>query len=221
MSRSLADLTVRAFNDQIADPGVFSGGGSVAALAAASAGSLALLVMRLNAKRKVYQEQRPELEAAIDRMSRVVERFYQAADEDIEMLDQLLGAQRHQKATGDSADYISALTAAARSPIQLAELTVELVELIDSQMPLASRFTISDLGAAAVLAEGACRAALLTAEVNIALLRDIEGSDPAVLQELERRRVTAVIRTESLAEDIERRTRSVIHREPVDRERQA
>jgi formiminotetrahydrofolate cyclodeaminase len=167
-----AELSAREFNRRVADPERFSGGGSVAALVGAQACAVALLVGRLSARRRANAALRPALEAANARLSAVEEQFFRAADHDLAILDQLLEAQRGLRGGGARAAYVEALEAAARSPLELAAQCVEVLELIAAQTPAASRFTISDLGAAAALANGACRAACLTALVNVALLRE-------------------------------------------------
>jgi formiminotetrahydrofolate cyclodeaminase len=167
-----ADLSAREFNRRVADPEQFSGGGSVAAMAAAGAASVALLVMRLNARRRSNATQASVVEAGIAEVSSLTERFYRAADEDLWVLDRLLIAQRAAKRTGERDAYRAALTAAAESPIALARDVGALLARIDEHVPLSTRFTVSDLAAAAAIAEAAGRAALVTAEVNLALLKD-------------------------------------------------
>ena len=63
-------------------------------------------------------------------------------------------------------------TRAAEEPIRLATEIALLLEIVRGDVSRASRFTVSDLGAAAALARGAAIASLLTARVNVALLRE-------------------------------------------------
>jgi formiminotetrahydrofolate cyclodeaminase len=85
--------------------------------------------------------------------------------------------------------------------------------VIHSQIPIATRFTASDLGAAAALAEGAVRAALLTADVNIQLLREAHGGDASAADALERRRDAILQHVVEAARDIENQTRGMINRQ--------
>jgi formiminotetrahydrofolate cyclodeaminase len=179
-----AELTAREFNVRVADPELFSGGGSVAALVAANACALALLVGRLSARRRVNVDAQPAINGTLSSIETLSEWFYGAADQDLIVLDELLAAQRGLKQGGSRADYSAALLRAARSPLELAERCAQLVAHISTLTSTASRFTVSDLGAAAALAAGACRAALLTVDVNIALLRDERGFDQSVVEPL-------------------------------------
>ncbi|MEX1158880.1 MAG: cyclodeaminase/cyclohydrolase family protein [Thermomicrobiales bacterium] len=188
MQQNIAGISTRAFIDLTADPDVFCGGGSVAAVTAAGAAATALLVLRLNVKRRANASVREGIQLAIATTEAAIEEFLASADDDISTLAELLAAQRALKAGGSNDAYLMALTNAAESPLRMAERIASFLDVVEAQLPISSRFTVSDLGAAAVLAEGAARAALLTAEVNIALLGDANGSDPVVVRRLEERR---------------------------------
>lgn len=207
----VADTTAREFLGTIADPDVFSGGGSVAAVTGAGAASTALLVLRLNAKRKRNAGSLPVIERGISQLTELVDRLFRAADDDIATLQQLLDAQRSSKTTGKLDEYSAVLQKAAAGPISIAESIGEVLDVVVPQMEITTRFTVSDLGAAAVLAEGAARAALLTAEVNIALLRDLADPPNEAIQGLESRLRTIRRAIMDSSERIERTTRATIH----------
>lgn len=205
----VAALSARDFNRRIADPEVFCGGGSVAALACAGAAASALLVFRLSHRRKSNAPRKDEIAASIAAAERLIEGFYAAADADIAALQGLLDAQRAAKETGDRAPYYASLERAALAPIHIAEQVGELLDLVAPHLPIATRFTISDLGAAATIAEGAARGALLTAEVNIALLRDDERS-ASTAEQLRRRWDEIHNRVTTQAAEIERATTAAV-----------
>lgn len=210
MSVRVVDTPIRTFHARIADPEVFCGGGSVAAVTAAGAAATALLVMRLNAKRRSNASVRDVIELAIADTERAVDAFGAAADEDIAILDDLLTAQQATRSGHGHADYLAALARAAESPLRIAERVVELLDAIAGQLSISTRFTVSDLGAAAVLAEGACRAAFLTAEVNIALLAEADGADPEIARALETRRAETSERVSERTRAIERAARAMM-----------
>ena len=207
----VADGSVRQFLDAIADPDVFSGGGSVAAVAGAGAAATALLVLRLNANRKRNAPHLNQIDDGIERLTALVDHLLKAADEDIATLQRLLEGQRISRATGEARQYADVLQEAAASPVAIAESIGDLLTVVVSQLQITTRFTVSDLGAAAVLAEGAARAALLTSEVNIALLRDLPEPPVEAIQALESRLRTARRVVIDLAERIERTSRGMIH----------
>src|SRR5436190_1739654 len=89
MNQHTSTRTIADFFTGISDPSFFAGGGSVAAIAAAGAASTAILVMRLNERRKANASRRPELQFAIARVEALIQEFYNAADADIATLDRL------------------------------------------------------------------------------------------------------------------------------------
>lgn len=203
-------LNLRDFNDRVADPDYFVGGGSVASATGASAVAITLLVTRLNRRRRANEPQFETIDAAVLQLEQLQERFYRHIDEDIRVLDRLLKAQRALKRGPDRNDFVSALLAAAQSPLDMARDLVRLLEVIAGQLALASRFTVSDLGAAATLSDGACRAALLTVDVNLALLSNEPGANKGDLAalHLECRQLRET--SERTANSIELATRTAI-----------
>jgi formiminotetrahydrofolate cyclodeaminase len=172
---AVSELSIRDFCEQIADPERFSGGGAVAALTSASAAATALLVARLADRRRGPSS--GQTLSTSQQLGELVERFFGSADRDLQVLADLLAAQRSMRADGIRAPYVAALRAAAEEPLRLASEIALLLEIIRRDLPRANRFTVSDLGAAAVLARGAAHAALLTARVNVALLRSEPGAE--------------------------------------------
>lgn len=213
MEMDSARLSVECFHESIADPDVFCGGGSVAAITVAGAAATALLVMRLDLKRRANREQIGAIDASAQRTREIIATLHALADADIAALDVLLDAQRAVKegAVGAEDRYLDALAGAARSPLAIGDVAVELLLMIERELERAARFTVSDLGAAAALIEGACRAAFLTVEVNLALLRDADGSDPAATEAIDARRATLLRAVIELTASIESTTRRRIH----------
>ena len=184
---SCADLSARAFDRRVADPEQFSGGGSVAALVAAHACALVELIAHLALRRRVNATHADAIQTGLIRLASLASFFYSAADEDLVVLDQLLSAQRGQKHGRPRAEFVQALERAAESPLGVAERCVELLDTVASLAPLASRFTVSDVAAAAALGAGAGRAAIFTVDVNVTLLRDESSYDRGRLTALEER----------------------------------
>lgn len=171
---------------RLADPQQPAGGGVAAAATLALAAATAELVATLSLRRKSVQPRRAELEEIRHRLVDLQARFLAAADEDIAVLSDLLAAQRAARPATDAAPDAQraakealerSLTLAAETPIALAQDGLALLRLVLATVPFAARFTVSDLGAAAGLAQGAIEAALLMSEVNVGLLTDAARAD--------------------------------------------
>ncbi len=172
---------------QIADPERPVGGGAMAGITLAGAAASAELVVRFAVRRKANAAHRAEIEEILRGIVDLRPRFLAGADEDLDALTRLLAAQRavKQATTPEERDQArnqlhQVTVQAAEIPIALASGALNLLRLVERALPFATRFTISDLGVAAALANGAISAALLTSDINIALLDE----SPPTAQEL-------------------------------------
>jgi formiminotetrahydrofolate cyclodeaminase len=180
-SGSVVDQPIRQFIAGLADPDLFSGGGAVAAVTLAEALATTQLVVTLAARRKSLAHRRLDLDAILASLGELEAPLMVAADRDMAALAELLAAQRaarapdpEQRAVAQQA-VADALRRAAGEPAAVAEHALQLLRLVRRAVPFATRFTVSDLGAAAALAAGAAEASLLMSEVNLALLGDAAG----------------------------------------------
>ncbi|HET7035337.1 MAG TPA: cyclodeaminase/cyclohydrolase family protein [Thermomicrobiaceae bacterium] len=168
--QGLADQTIRWVAEQVANPAHHSGGAAAAALALAGAAASAELVLRLAVGRKANIDRREALEADIRHLRQLRDECLAAADHDLAAFEQVLLAQQARKAgePGAGERLQQALLTAAASPLTMAERGLDLIQIVARQLPVGTRFTISDLGAAAALARGAIDAAYLTVLANLA-----------------------------------------------------
>jgi formiminotetrahydrofolate cyclodeaminase len=165
--------------EQIADPELPIGGGAMSGVTLAGASAAAELVIGLAARRKANVPHRAEIEDILSRLRTLRPRFLEGTDRDLVALNELLAAQHALKRASSSAEQEDlrahlrdATLQAARVPIELCLDALSLLRLADQALPFASRFTVSDLGVASALASGAITAAVLTSEINLALLGD-------------------------------------------------
>lgn len=143
----------------------------------AAAAATGEFVVALSRRRKSLADRRDELDALLTSLQQLRQRFLDGADQDIAVLTTLLSAQsRARRAETETeraraeAEVHEALITATKTPIALSEAGIELLGILKEAVALATRFTVSDLGAAAALAQGAIEAILLMGEVNLALL---------------------------------------------------
>ncbi len=180
-SGNLIDLPARHLFAQVADSGHNSGGGVVAAVTLAGAAASAELVLRLAARRKTLAPRREEIEGLLGAVVAHRVSFERAPDRDIAAFTQLVETQRlakqvreHDPAAADRS-LQTAYVQAAQVPLDLSSEALDFLRIVERALEVASRFTISDLGAAAALARGAIDAALLTVDANLAYVDDVEA----------------------------------------------
>jgi formiminotetrahydrofolate cyclodeaminase len=170
----LADQSLRDLVRQVADPARHAGGGVIVGMTLAGAAASAELVLRLAVKRKSLASRRDEIAQLLEDVASARRTFEGAADDDMTAFEELVAVQRSVKQLPES-DSIeagqrlnAAYVRAASVPLSLARQALGLMRNAEAGLEFASRFTVSDIGAAAVLAQGALEAALLTVKANLA-----------------------------------------------------
>lgn len=177
------DLPARTVIAHVADPGHNSGGGVIVGLTLAGAAASAELVLRLAARRKSLASRRDEVETLLDAVESHRASFEGAAERDIAAFTRLVDTQREAKRKREQhpeaakMELQRAYVHAAQAPLSLAREALDFIKEVEQAVELASRFTISDLGAAAALARGAIDAAVLTIDANLAYVDDAQA-DP-------------------------------------------
>ena len=195
--RSLSDLA-----RSIADPNVHVGGGTAAAASAALAAATAELVVTLSSRRKSNRADRPEIDADRVRLGELAQAAKTIGAEDERALADLMAS--YSSNNRPSLDRATLLLNAAKSTLGISTIAVEIMEIAERQAGFATRFTVSDLGAASALAYGATVSGLLTARININLLEkeEVSGDHRMRLADLR----DSVDSTESRAAALFRRT---------------
>jgi formiminotetrahydrofolate cyclodeaminase len=170
---------------QVADPAQNAGGGVVVGMTLAGAAASAELVLRLAVKRKTLADRRAEIANLLENVAAARRTFEDSADEDKAAFEALVAVQRSVKQLPDSqaAEAGEMLNAAyvraASVPLALARAALELMRNAEAGLEFASRFTVSDIGAAAALAHGALEAALLTVSANLAYVDEATAAATA------------------------------------------
>lgn len=205
--QSFRSEPLEALASQIADPRHHSGGGAVAAISASLASALAVMIGSLSKQRRSNEASREEISGIVDELRALIEEFHISADADSEVLVELMAAYRAR--ADDETGYVQTLDRAAKSTLKLGEDIRRLLLLTERLVPFATRFTVSDIGGAAAIAQGALTAALLTVDVNIRMLRDKLG-DTADVAEMAHRLAELESNGRAISERVEAQTRSAL-----------
>ncbi len=206
----LVDLPARTLIAQVADPSHNSGGGVAAGLTLAAAAASAELVLKLASRRKSLAAERPRIDPLLSSIAAHRASFEEAADRDVAAFSRLVEAQRDAKGLKEPQPEAAAKSLqhayvhAASVPLGFAEEGLAFMRAVEVSLEFASRFTISDLGAAAALARGAIDAALLTVRANLAYVEDGGGA------ELKRKAAAIQVEAAGLAERVVARAQETI-----------
>ncbi len=165
---AFADMTLRAFLEQLGARRPAPGGGAAGALAGALGAACAQMVHNFTAEGLPIPEGTEEA---------LVLRCCALADADAAAFGGVAAAYGLPRADRQAQDrrreaIQDALRAAAAVPLELAEATVQILQLCPPLAAGGNRNVLSDVAVAAQLAEAALQAAATNVRVNLALIRD-------------------------------------------------
>lgn len=158
-------LTVGAFLDGVAARTPTPGGGAVAAAAGALAVSMARMVTAYSAGDKTPADKRKLVDASSSRLRKAGDMLRELIAEDATAYEVMTRLAAHKSEEPET--YQAAVVTAASVPLQMAALAAQVLAELDSFKSLSSRYLISDLGVAAVLAEATARAAAYSVRINL------------------------------------------------------
>lgn len=165
------------FLDELARGTPTPGGGSAAAFSAAAAAALVAMVARLTVGKKKYADVEAEMWAIIDQADRFRQELTASIDQDATAFQSYLAAVRlpkdthEQQVMRDEAVQQATLRTIA-VPEEVAQKSVDILELAVRVARLGNLNAISDAGSAAALARAALTGASLNVRVNCANLKD-------------------------------------------------
>ena len=175
----IKDNKVQIFLDELASASPTPGGGSAAALAGAMGAALVSMVCSLTVGRKRFADVEDELQEVLSEAKALQRQLTDLAEADSQAFEQVMAAYRLPKETEEErtarqAAIQTALRQATRIPMETAAACAAVVRLADRIVPKINPNALSDLGAAALLAEAGLRGAQLNVVINLADIRDSE-----------------------------------------------
>jgi len=149
------------------------GGGSVAAVAAALASTMASMAAGFTAGREKFKDVQAEIEQALARLADLRGRLLDMAHEDMAAYEAIMAAYKLPKATeAEKAARAEAVRRATKASLNLVGRVLaaarDVVVVSRRLADIANPNLLSDVGVAAELALGAVHAARINAEVNLA-----------------------------------------------------
>jgi formiminotetrahydrofolate cyclodeaminase len=171
------EMRLREFIDLSASKSHVPGGGSVSAVAGTLGASMAAMVGNLTLDKSGYENVKESLEDLIRDITSGIGLLKELAKKDMSAFDEFMKVYRLPKGTEEERQKRDkALEEAAKktllAPWEIAEQCHWLLSLNLMMSKIGNRFAINDSGVAAFLLEGALKAALLSFDVNLALVKD-------------------------------------------------
>jgi methenyltetrahydrofolate cyclohydrolase len=174
---STSEQQVGTWLDTLGSASPTPGGGAAAGVAAATGAALISMVGHLTIGKKGFEDLDERMQDLVKRADAEREAFLALADEDARAFESVMAAFRLPKESDDETATRTlaiqeAYEGAAAVPLELAERSVELMELAEDATALGNPHAASDGYSAGALLFAAALAALANVRVNAAGLKD-------------------------------------------------
>jgi formiminotetrahydrofolate cyclodeaminase len=184
------DQTIDHFLNELASGAPVPGGGSAAALAAATGAALVAMVCRLTVGREKFREHEETMTAALQAAEELRPQALSLAAEDAAAYMAVSEAYRLPRGTDEekstrTSRIEEALKGATDVPLRTVALSAQLIELCHQIVDGVNPNAISDVGVGALSARTALEGAALNVKTNLALIKD-ESFKAATTEQLQR-----------------------------------
>lgn len=173
----LRDLTIPEFLEKTASNTPVPGGGSVAALSAAVAASLAEMVAHLSIGKKGLEAAGDEMKAIVSMASAYRETLLHDIDRDSDAFNQVMAAFKLPKNTAEEVKQRhlaiqEGLKTAALVPLRVAKDAFKILEMAGTVVIKGNKNAVTDGVVAAMMARTAVLSALYNVKINLASIKD-------------------------------------------------
>lgn len=173
----LRKLTVEGFIDETASSSPAPGGGSIAALNAASSAALITMVANLTLGKEKYAAVEGDMKEVAAKAGALKDDFLALIDEDSNAFNKIMAAFKLPKDTDEakkarSAAIQEATKGAALVPFKVGQKANELFALAEEVITKGNQNAITDGAVAAMNARAAVRGAFLNVKINLGSIKD-------------------------------------------------
>ncbi|WP_281518915.1 cyclodeaminase/cyclohydrolase family protein [Acidaminococcus timonensis] len=173
----LKKLTVEGFINETASSSPAPGGGSIAALNAASSAALIAMVAQLTLGKEKYAAAQEEMQEVAGKAGALKDQFLAFIDEDSSAFNKIMAAFKLPKDTDEakkarSAAIQDATKEAALVPFKVGQKANELFALAEAVILRGNPNAVTDGAVAAMNARAAVRGAFLNVKINLGSIKD-------------------------------------------------
>ena len=183
----LRDLSVKGFVYETSSDSPAPGGGSIAALSAATSAALIEMVANLTIGKKGYEEVTNEMEKVKETASQYKDKFINYIDEDSNSFNKIMEAFKLPKETDNEKALRTntiqlAFKGAANVPLNVGKDAFELLELAKIVILKGNQNAVTDGAVAAMQARTAVHGAFYNVKINLGSIKDEEFAKDAQRQ---------------------------------------
>lgn len=155
------------------------GGGSVSAMVGSFGVAMVSMVGNLTTGKEKYKDVEPQVQAILEKTNKLMARLEELVKEDMQVFGKFMDALKMPKDTEEQKAQRAklmqeALKAATDTPMEIARVCLEGLELAEELSSIGNKGAISDVGVAAYVAEAALNSVLLSVDINIPSIKDEE-----------------------------------------------
>ena len=155
------------------------GGGSVSAMVACFGVAMTAMVCNLTVGKEKFKDVEPQVQAILDEANAIIKKLEKLVDEDMMEFSNFMKAYQLPKSTDEekaarTVAVQKALKSATDTPMEIARVCLEILSITEKLSTIGNKMAISDAGVAAYVAEACVNAVLLSADINIPMIKDEE-----------------------------------------------
>lgn len=171
------DLPFRKILALAASDAPTPGGGSISALAGALGVAMTAMVGNLTIGKIKYADVEPRVKEIIDAAYLIMDKLEKLVAADMEAFGKFMEAYRMPRGTDKEITrreelMQKALKNATDTPLEVAQALLEALVITEKLTHIGNQMVISDAGVAAYICEAAINAVLLSADINVAMIKD-------------------------------------------------
>ncbi|MDK2918949.1 MAG: methenyltetrahydrofolate cyclohydrolase [Candidatus Petromonas sp.] len=175
----LADKTVKEFLEETASKSPVPGGGSIAALSAATAAALTEMVANLTIGKKGYEDLQEEVKEVLKRATSFRNSFIEDIDRDAKSFNKVMDAFKLPKENDEEKEkrkiaIQEGLKNAASVPLEIAKEAYKMMEIIEKVVEKGNKNAVTDGAVAAMMARTSVLSALYNVKINLGSIKDKE-----------------------------------------------
>lgn len=153
------------------------GGGSVSAIVGSFGVAMVSMVANLTVGKEKYKDVEPQVKVILEKTGKLMNRLEELVQEDIKAFGKFMEVLKMPKDTEEQKNLRAsmmqeALKAATDTPMEIARVCLEGLELAAELAGIGNKGAISDVGVAAYVAEAALNSVLLSVDINIPSIKD-------------------------------------------------
>lgn len=173
------DKSFRKILEESASSAPTPGGGSVSAMVGCLGTAMVAMVGNLTVGKEKYKEYEDQVKVILDKAYAAMSKLEELVDEDMAAFGYFMDVLKMPKDTEEQkkerAEKMQlALKKATDTPLEIARVCLDALKIAEELSTIGNKGAISDVGVGAYVAEAALNSVLLSVDINVPSIKDME-----------------------------------------------